>query len=228
MLGAEELATLIDQTLLKPTVGFHDGAEWIAKNRDEGFASLCVPPFLVPLAANRLAGTTTRVCSVAAFPLGYANTQSKVVESRHLVELGAVEVDVVVNIAALIEGEDEFVRQELRAVVDTVDDASNGTGLVKVILETGYLSDEDIFSGSLLAAEAGAAYVKTSTGFGPRGASVEDVRIMRAAIGEALGVKASGGIRDLDGALALIDAGATRLGMSAGADVLAEARSRGL
>ncbi len=227
-IGLAALAASMDQTLLKPTVGFAEGAAWIEANRDRGFASLCVSPFLVPIAAQRLAGTTTAVCSVAAFPLGYANTESKAEEATHLVQLGCIEVDMVVNFAALLEGEDAFVRDDIQAVVDAVREASEGGSLVKVILETCYLSESDIARGSTLAVEAGADFVKTSTGFGTRGASVRDVEIMRAAVGPDLGVKASGGIRDLDAALAMLEAGATRLGLSAGSEIIAEASARGL
>jgi deoxyribose-phosphate aldolase len=228
VIGIDALAAMMDQTLLKPSVGFGQGAEWIEANRDCGYASLCVSPFLVPIAAQRLAGSETAVCSVAGFPLGYANTESKAEEAAHLVQLGCVEVDMVMNFAALLEGEDEFVRDDVQAVVDSVREASGGAALVKVILETGYLSEREITRGSVLAVEGGADFVKTSTGFGPRGASVRDVELMRAAVGPHIGVKASGGIRDLDTALAMLDAGATRLGLSAGSEIIAEASERGL
>jgi deoxyribose-phosphate aldolase len=224
----EQLAAAMDQTLLKPTIGFKQGAAWIEANRDCGFASLCVSPFLVPIAAQRLAGTTTKVCSVASFPLGYANTESKAEEAAHLVQLGCVEVDMVMNFAALLEGEDSFVQDDIQAVVDSVREASSGLAIVKVILETCYLSESDIARGSSLAVAAGADFVKTSTGFGSRGASVRDVEIMRAGVGPESGVKASGGIRDLDTALPMIEAGATRLGLSAGSEIVAEATKRGL
>ena len=224
----EALAAAMDQTLLKPTVGFGEGAKWIEANRDRGFATLCISPFLVPIAAQLLAGSATRVCSVAGFPLGYANTESKAEEATHLVQLGCVEVDMVVNIAALIEGEDEFVRDDIAAVVDSVGNASGGLAIVKVILETGYLSCDDIRRGCTLAVEAGADYVKTSTGFGPRGASVDDVELMRATVGPEIGVKAAGGIRTLADATAMLTAGASRLGTSAGSDILSEARGRAL
>ncbi len=227
-IGIEELAASIDQTLLAPTIGFSEGARWIAENADRGFATLCVSPFLVPVAAQRLAGTQTGVCSVASFPLGYANTESKAEEASHFVQLGCVEIDMVINIAALLEGEDEFVADDIAAVVDSVRKASGGLALVKVILETGYLGVDDIVRGCTLAVAAGADFVKTSTGFGPRGASVGDVGLMRASVGPDIGVKAAGGIRDLDAALAMLAAGATRLGTSAGASIIAEAIERGL
>ena len=226
--GIRDLAAVMDQTLLKPTIGFAEGAAWIEANRDHGFASLCVSPFLVPVATQRLAGTRTAVCSVASFPLGYANTESKAEEATHLVQLGCMEVDMVANFAALLEGENAFVRDDIEAVVDSVREASKGLAIVKVILETGHLSEEQIARGCSLAVEAGADFVKTSTGFGPRGASVRDVEIMRATVGPDIGVKAAGGIRDLDTALAMLEAGATRLGTSAGSEIVAEAIERGL
>ncbi|MDH4139341.1 MAG: 2-deoxyribose-5-phosphate aldolase, partial [Coriobacteriia bacterium] len=146
-----ELAAVIDQTLLKPTVGFNEGAKWIEANRGCGFAALCVSPFLVPVAAQRLAGTPTEVCSVCGFPLGYLNTETKAEEAATLVDLGCAEVDMVLNIAALLEKEESFVQDDIRAVVRAVTEHSEGTALVKVILETGYLEEDDIRRGCTLA-----------------------------------------------------------------------------
>ncbi|TLM98643.1 MAG: deoxyribose-phosphate aldolase [Actinobacteria bacterium] len=222
------LAATMDQTLLKPTAGFSIAAEWMESSRDAGFATLCVSPFLVPLAAQRLAGTVTKVCSVAGFPLGYALTETKAEEAVHLVELGCAEVDMVMNVAAMLEGEETFVRDDIEAVTVAVAEASQGSALVKVILETAYLNDSQVARASELAVQAGAAFVKTSTGFGPRGASARDCEIMRAAVGPDIGVKAAGGIRDFDTALEMLDAGADRLGTSAGIEILAEAAGRGM
>lgn len=215
-----QLAAMIDQTLLSPTVGFAEAAAWMDRHAASGFATLCVSPFLVPLAAQKLAGTGTAVCSVAGFPLGYSNTESKAEEAAHLVELGCHEVDMVMNVAAFLEGEESFVAEDIAAVVSSVRETSEGRSLVKVILETGYLDELGVARASALAVEAGAAFVKTSTGFGPRGASTEDVAIMREAVGPEIGVKAAGGIRDLETALAMIEAGANRLGASAGGEIL--------
>lgn len=214
------LASAIDQTLLKPTVGYQAAAGWIDASADAGFASLCVSPFLVPVAAQRLAGGPTLVCSVVGFPLGYTNTESKAEEAAHLVSLGCREIDLVLNFAALLEGDDRFVADDIAAVVRTVQDRSAGAGIVKVILETGYLEPGSIERACVLAVNAGAQYVKTSTGFGPRGASTDDVRLMRATVGPDIGVKAAGGIRDLDSALAMLDAGASRIGTSSGLEIL--------
>lgn len=211
----------IDQTLLKPTVGFKEAAAWMTGSADAGFASLCVSPFLVPLAAQVLAGTVTKVCSVVGFPLGYSMTETKAEEAAHLANLGCIEIDMVMNVAALLEGEDRFVVDDIAAVVDAVADVSRGAGLVKVILETGYLTPEQITRACGLCVEAGADFVKTSTGFGPRGASIEDVLAIRAAVGPEIGVKAAGGIRDLSTALAMLDAGASRIGTSSGHEILA-------
>jgi deoxyribose-phosphate aldolase len=167
------------------------------------------------------------VCSVCGFPLGYNNTESKAEVAHHLVQLGCDEVDMVINFAELIEGEDRFVFDDIKAVVDSVAAASAGAAIVKVILETGYLDQAQIERGCRLAVEAGAHFVKTSTGFGPRGASVEDVRLMRATVGPGIGVKAAGGIRDLETALAMLDAGASRLGTSSGVEILDALEARG-
>jgi len=220
------LAAMLDQTLLKPTSGFAEAAMWMESSRDAGFASLCVSPFLVPLAAEHLAGTSTKVCSVCGFPLGYSLTETKAEEAVHLVELGCTEVDMVMNVAAFLGGDHDFVRADMEAVVLAVSEESRGEALVKVILETAYLDEEQIAAASLLAVQAGAAFVKTSTGFGPRGASVQDVEIMRATVGPEIGVKAAGGIRDLDAALAMIAAGASRIGTSAGLEILEHAAQR--
>jgi deoxyribose-phosphate aldolase len=217
----ETLAAMIDQTLLKPTVGYRSAAVWIESNRDAGFATLCISPFLVPLAAQRLAGSCTKVCAVVGFPNGYSLTETKAEEARRLVELGAAEIDMVMNVGAFLDGEDGLVVDDIAAVALAVCDASAGSGLLKVILETGHLTPAQVVEASKLAATAGAHYVKTSTGFGPRGASVEDVRAMAAAVGPDVRVKAAGGIRDLPAALAMIEAGASRIGTSSGLEILA-------
>lgn len=222
------LAAAMDQTLLKPTAGLMEATAWMEANRDQGFATFCVSPFLVPLAHRMTAGTVTKVCSVAGFPLGYSLTETKAEEAVHLLEMGCSEVDMVLNIGALLEGDEDYVRSEIAAVVDAVEARSEGSALVKVILETGYLERSHIEAGCRCAVEAGAAFVKTSTGFGPRGASVADVEIMRETVGAGVGVKAAGGIRDLDTALAMLEAGANRLGTSGGTDILAQAKARGL
>jgi len=221
-----DLAAMIDQTLLSPKVGSAEAAAWCTSNAGRGFATLCVMPTMVPLVRERLAGTSTRVCTVVGFPLGYSASDTKAAEAAFLVGQGCSEIDMVLNIGALLEGDEAFVRDDITAVVNATEQASGGQALVKVILETGYLSDEHIVSACRVAEAAGAAFVKTSTGFGPRGASVHDVEVMRATVGERLGVKAAGGIRDLDTALSMIHAGASRLGTSSGGEILDQLASR--
>jgi deoxyribose-phosphate aldolase len=222
-MDTRELASKIDQTLLKPTVGQREAREWMLRQRDAGFSSLCVSPFLVPAAREVLAGTATKVCTVVAFPLGYAVSASKTDEARRLVELGAVEIDMVMNVAAALEDSWDYVRADIAHVVEATREAGEGDVLVKVILECAYLGGpERITSACRAAVEAGADFVKTSTGFGPGGATLDDVRTMRAAVGPGFGVKAAGGIRSLEDALAMLDAGANRIGASAGLEILAE------
>ncbi len=215
-LDVATFAGMIDQTLLSPKAGIAEAEAWIAENAGRGFASLCVAPIFVPAAARGLEGSTTRVCSVCGFPLGYSLTSTKSAEARQLVSMGCLEVDMVISVGQLLAGDDAYFREDVDAVVEAVVDESGGTAIVKVIVETGYLGEEDVTRACRLAEDAGAHFVKTSTGFGPRGASVRDVELMNAAVGGRLGIKAAGGIRDLDTALALIAAGATRLGTSSG------------
>lgn len=225
--AVKDLATRVDQTLLRPDVGPTAFASWIDRSRDLGFATLCVPPAMVAIAAEALAATHSEVCTVVGFPLGYATSVAKAAEARLLTEAGAAEIDMVIAIGALLEGHNELVRDDIRGVVTAVSEASGGRALVKVILETGYLNDIQIVRACELAVEAGADYVKTSTGFGPRGADVTDVELMRATVGPEIGVKAAGGIRDLQTALEMLAAGASRIGTSSGIELLEQVAVRG-
>lgn len=222
----EALAATIDQTLLKPTAGAAAAAEWARAMRDQGFATLCVSPSLVPAVGEALAGAATRLCSVVGFPFGNALTQTKVAEAAQLVALGCREIDMVMAIGALLEGDDRFVRADVAAVVESVRSASGGSALVKVIIETGHLHSSLIETASVIAVESGASYVKTSSGFGPRGASIDDVRTIRDVVGPEVGVKAAGGIRDLDTALEMLEAGASRIGTSSGLEILEQFSAR--
>ena len=215
-----QLAAMIDQTLLKPTVSIDDGGAWLRDQRDRGFASVCVAPRLVSEAVRVMRRDSTVVCAVVGFPLGYDTAETKAFQAAQLVAEGAAEIDMVVAIGDLLFEEDALVLDDIAGGVEAVKAETDGVGLVKVILETGYLQEADIRRGCRLAERAGADFVKTSTGFGPRGASVDDVRIMRDAVGDRLGVKAAGGIRTTADALALIEAGASRIGTSAGAALL--------
>lgn len=214
-----ELARCIDHTLLKPEAGRAQVERLCAECREYAFFAACVNPIWVPLVVDRLAGSQTVVASVAGFPLGATTSAAKALEAREAAEAGAREIDMVVNIAALLAGEKDAVKRDIEAVVAAakrVDDAV----LVKVILETRALPEARIILGCRCVAEAQAEFVKTSTGFHPAGgATVEHVSLLRRHIAP-LKVKAAGGIRDLPTALAMLEAGADRIGASASVALL--------
>lgn len=209
------LASAIDHTLLKPTASQAQIDQLCEEAMHYHFASVCVNPIHVPAAARFLQGSDVNVCTVIGFPLGANSTLIKVLEARDAVAGGAQEIDMVINIASLLERDYAKVYSDIKAVRDAVPGQ-----LLKVILETGYLSKEQIVRGCILSKMAGADFVKTSTGFGPGGATVEDVSLMRDVVGPGYGVKASGGIRDLATAMAMIKAGANRLGASSGITII--------
>ena len=208
----DAITPLIDHTLLKPEATDAQVRELCAEAVEFGFASVCVNPWYVPLVAELLAGSAVRACTVIGFPLGANQSATKAREAELAALQGATELDMVINVGALKSGHDDVVREDIRGVVE----AGRPTALVKVILETALLSPEEIAHACCLARDAGAAFVKTSTGFGPGGATVEDVALMRQTVGRAMGVKASGGIGTRQDAAAMIAAGATRIGASAG------------
>lgn len=207
--SARELAALIDHTLLKPEASSKE-IEQLCREADQfGFASVCVHPFRVGLAASLL--KSAKVCTVIGFPLGANRAEVKALETVRAVADGATEIDMVMNIGAFKEGNFAAVENDISSVVR----AAKGS-LVKVILETSLLTPEEIASACAISEIAGADFVKTSTGFAKGGATIEALKTMREAIGGRLGIKASGGIRDLETARAMIAAGATRLGTSQG------------
>lgn len=213
MTGApERLAAAIDHTLLRPEATAADIRALAAEARAHGFAAACVNSAWVPLAAELLAGSGVRVAAVAGFPLGAMATAAKAAETRIAVAAGAAEIDMVISLGHAKAGDWRAVEDDIRAVVE----AAGGAG-VKAILETAALTPDETVRACESAKAAGAAFVKTSTGFHPAGgATVEAVRLMRATVGPAMGVKASGGIRTLAVALAMLEAGANRLGTSSG------------
>lgn len=218
---AHDWASLIDHTLLKPEAGESD----IRKLSDEaaqfGFASVCVNPFWVKKAAEFLSGTGIPVCTVIGFPLGATLPDVKAYEARRTILNGAREVDMVINIGALKSGDDCAVEEDIRAVAS----AAHEQGvLTKVIIETALLSNDEKVRACLAARNAGADFVKTSTGFSKGGATVDDVALMRRTVGSALGVKASGGVKGLEDARAMFQAGASRIGASVGVKIAQEAR----
>jgi deoxyribose-phosphate aldolase len=217
-MNAATLARYVDHTLLRPEATEPEVRRVIEEAAEHAFASVCIPPVHVPLAAGLLAGTPVRVGTVIAFPLGYSHPAARRAESLQAIADGAEELDTVLNLSWLKGGEDGRVRDDLAAWVEAARAVREGLTL-KVIVETALLSDAEKQRAARLAVECGADFVKTSTGFAKSGATVADVRLLAAAVSARpgrIGVKASGGIRDLETALAMIDAGATRLGTSSG------------
>lgn len=213
----QNLARFIDHTLLKPDATEEKIAKVCSEAMENDFYSVCINPYWVPLVAELLEGTSVKVCTVIGFPLGAATTQAKAFEAGEAVAQGAHEVDMVINIGALKSGDYDLVCNDIQAVVKAV----HGRALVKVILETGLLNEAEKIKACELSVAAGAHFVKTSTGFGPGGATVEDISLMRRVVGPEIGVKASGGVRDYDTAIAMIKAGATRIGTSSGVKIIA-------
>jgi deoxyribose-phosphate aldolase len=212
------LAKMIDHTLLKPDVTQDKIAQLCVEARRYNFASVCVNPTHVKLCAELLRGSSVKVCSVIGFPFGATLPEVKVLEAQAVLQYGANEVDMVINIGALKGGDLELVARDIRGVVSTAHAAS---AICKVILETAMLTNEEKVTACLLAKEAGADFVKTSTGFGGGGATIEDIRLMRRVVGPDMGVKASGGIHTFEDAENMIKAGATRIGASAGVKIVA-------
>lgn len=205
------LAKYIDHTILKADTSREAVLKVCQEARDHGFFSVCVNPYYVSLVRDQLQGTDVKVCSVIGFPLGAGVASIKAQEAAQAIADGAHEIDMVLNVAALKNGELEAVEADIRAVAESC----SGKALLKVILETCLLTDAEKVTACQLSVKAGADFVKTSTGFSTGGATVEDIRLMRQTVGPDIGVKASGGVRDRETALAMIEAGASRVGASA-------------
>ncbi len=221
-ISAEVVAGMIDHTLLKPDAIPAQVEQLCKEARENNFCAVCVNPVNIDQVHDLLKGSGVKTCSVIGFPLGATTTEQKVFEARSVIAAGAEEVDMVLNNGAFKSGDVEAVRADVAAVAEA---CHAGGALLKVILETGLLSDEEKLRACKLCIDAGADFVKTSTGFGFGGATVEDIALMSGAVKEAgLGVKASGGVRDYEAACAMIEAGATRIGTSSGLAIVAEAR----
>lgn len=218
-LTQSQLAKYMDHTLLKADTTLDGIDRVVAEAKQFGCASVCVNPFWVPYVARLLDGSDVATCTVVGFPLGASSTASKVFETTDAIANGADEIDMVINIGELKAGHAELVREDIRAVAEAT---HAGGKLLKVIIECCLLTDDEKRLACLLCAEAGADFVKTSTGFSTGGATVSDVALMRECVGPDFGVKAAGGIRTLADAYAMIEAGASRLGVSAAASILAE------
>ncbi|PKK40317.1 Deoxyribose-phosphate aldolase [Clostridiaceae bacterium JG1575] len=213
----QELAKTMDHTLLRADATKKEVEKLCQEALEWGTFSVCINPCNIPLAKELLAESQVAVCTVVGFPLGQMTTEAKAFETAEAVFAGADEVDMVINVGRLKDGDFDYVRDDIQSVVQS----ANGK-LTKVILETCLLTPEEIRTASKLAQEAGADFVKTSTGFSKGGATVEAVRMMREVVGPKMGVKASGGIRTLADAKAMLEAGATRLGVSASGAILSE------
>lgn len=211
-----KLNQYIDHTILKADATKEQVEQLIAEAKEHEFASVCLNPFWVRLAHEQLKDSPVEVCTVIGFPLGATTTASKAFEARDAVANGADEVDMVINIGALKSKEYGIVKDDIAEVVK-----ASAPAIVKVIIETALLTEEEKVKACELAVEAGAHFVKTSTGFSTKGATVEDVRLMRATVGPNIGVKAAGGIHTYEDAVALIEAGANRLGASASLTLIA-------
>jgi deoxyribose-phosphate aldolase len=217
-----DIAHLIDHTLLKPEASRDEIRKICLEALKFHFASVCVNPWNVSQAAELLRGSEVRVCTVVGFPLGATLPQVKVFEAEEAIKLGAQEIDMVINIGALKSGQNDAVEADIRGVVEA---SHRGGAICKVILETALLSTEEKVRGSLAAKNAGADFVKTSTGFSTGGATAEDVRLMRAVVGGEIGIKAAGGVRSLEDVQKMVEAGATRIGASASVKILEQARA---
>jgi deoxyribose-phosphate aldolase len=223
IMSQTELAGYIDHTLLKPEAVESQFEQLCTEAINYKFKSVCVNSSWVPFVAKKLRGTGIIVCSVIGFPLGGMDTRSKAFEARSAIASGATELDMVINVGALKSGNLKLVEEDIRAIKR----ACRSTTLLKVILETGLLTEAEKVLACEIAKKAGADFVKTSTGFAGSGATVEDIALMRRIVGPAMGVKASGGIRTFDQAIALINAGANRLGCGASVGVITGSGSQG-
>lgn len=210
------IASYIDHTLLKPESTESQVVQLCKEAAEFKFASVCVNPTWVETAAAELTGSGVKVCTVIGFPLGASTPETKAFETTDAISKGAGEIDMVLNVGALKSGNTDHVKKDIEAVVN----AAKGKAIVKVILETCLLTDEEKITASQLSKEAGADFVKTSTGFSTGGATIEDVKLMRQTVGADLGVKASGGVRSLEDVEAMIEAGATRIGASSGVKIM--------
>ena len=218
-----DIARFIDHTLLKPDATQAQIAQLCHEARQYGFAAVCVNPTHVKLCADLLKGSDVAVCTVVGFPLGATPPEVKAYETQQAIDDGATEIDMVINIGALKGGEYDLVERDIAMVTRT---SHNNGALCKVIIEAALLNEQEKIKACELSKKAGADYVKTSTGFGPGGATVADVALMRRVVGPSMGIKAAGGIRSFADAKGMVEAGATRIGASAGVKILQEAEKR--
>ncbi len=223
--AAARIAAVIDHTLLKPEASRAEIEKLCAEAVRYGFASVCINPCYVAMAAEMLRGSTVKVCTVVGFPLGATFTRAKMYEADEAIKLGAREIDMVQNVGALKSGQDQQVEADMRGVIEA---SHQGGAICKVILETALFTESEKIRAARVAQRAGADFVKTSTGFAAAGATVEDVTLLRATVGREMGIKAAGGIRTLEDLRSMLAAGATRIGASAGVRIVEQACSADL
>lgn len=212
----ENIAKMIDHTLLKPEATKQQIEALCEEAREYNFASVCVNPTWVSFSAEKLKGSDVKVCTVIGFPLGATTPETKAFETKNAIENGAEEIDMVINIGALKSGDYDLVEKDILAVTN----AAKGKALTKVIIETCLLTDDEKVRACEIAVKAGADFVKTSTGFSTGGATPQDIALMRKTVGPEIGVKASGGVRSPEDAQSMIKAGATRIGASSGVKIV--------
>lgn len=212
----KDMAQYIDHTILNADATEAEVAKICEEAAEYNFKTVCIQPYWIPFVKEELKGTEVGITTVIGFPLGANATETKVFEAKQALKDGATEVDMVINIGALKSKDYDTVMKDIQAVVDAV----AGNAVVKVIIETALLTKEEKIKASELSKKAGADFVKTSTGFSTGGATVEDIKLMRATVGPELGVKASGGVRSYEDAIAMIEAGATRIGASSGISIV--------
>jgi deoxyribose-phosphate aldolase len=220
------IAKMIDHTVLKANTTDQQIEQLCEEAVKYGFASVCINPGFIPLAVQLLKGSQVKVCTVIGFPLGANTSDTKLFEAENALRLGARELDYVINVSHVLNGRMDLVEQEMKLFAGLRSDNPSAE-VIKVILETCYLSEEQIVKVCELAKDTGLDFVKTSTGFGPAGALAEHVRLMRRTVGSAVAVKASGGIRTYEDAAAMIEAGAARIGTSAGVEIMKSLRKPG-
>ena len=218
----ENLSKYIDHTMLKADASQAEIIKLCQEAKQYDFYSVCINPNFVELAAKELKDSSVKVCTVIGFPLGASTSNTKAFETKDAIEKGATEVDMVINISKLKDKKDKEVLEDIIAVVDS----SNGKALVKVIIETCLLTDEEKERACLLSKQAGANFVKTSTGFSTGGATKQDIALMRKTVGEKIGVKASGGVRTYEDAVTMIESGATRIGASASIAIVTNSKAQ--
>ncbi|MBO3763112.1 MAG: deoxyribose-phosphate aldolase [Thermoproteota archaeon] len=220
----KSISKVIDAAILKPNTTAEEIQRFAYEAINDEYRSICVSPYFVSLAYSLLKNTNTKICTVVAFPFGYNALSTKLYEIKTAVEMGANEIDYVINLGAYFSYGDEAIAIEASKVVEEA--KANGAEVVKAIIEVGYLNENQIIEVSKSCVSSGVDYIKTSTGYGPRPTKIEDIRLIKSAIGNKAGIKASGGIKTLDVLLSFLDAGANIIGTSSFYEIISEAKRR--